>query len=210
MQRTFKYRAYANKQTIENAECWLDHCRRLYNTALEQRIVGYQQYKKSITCYQQINELPELKKVFPEYKGIVAQTLCNVIQRLDKTYGHFIKEGKGYPRFKGKDEYNSFVLQQTGNGWKLDGHNLYISRVGRFKLQLSRPIEGNIKQVIIKRMPTGKWFTCFVCDNVLEKESPKVNKAIGIDVGLRTFCADSDGNLVGNQHIFDKSRRLLR
>lgn len=210
MQRAFKYRAYINKQTEAKANLCLERCRILYNIALEQRIVAYREQKKSVTCYQQINELTEFKKAMPEYKEIVAQILCKVMQRLDHTYGHFIKEGKGYPRFKSKDNYNSFILGQVGNGWKLVGKYLYVSRVGLFKLKLHRPIEGDIKDVIIKRMPTGKWYVCFHCDGVEKKILPKTNKVIGIDVGLRTFCADSDENKIENPRYLKNSLKLLR
>jgi hypothetical protein len=46
-------------------------------------------------------------------------------------------------------------------GWKLEGRNLYIKGIGRFKLFLSCPIEGDIKTVTIIRRPTGKWFVSF-------------------------------------------------
>lgn len=209
MQRTFKYRAYANKQTIANAEHWLELCRYLYNAALEQRIISYRQTKKSISCFRQINQIKELRQALPEYKGVLAQVLCNVIQRLDFTVGRFI-DGNGFPRFKGKDRYNSFTLGQVGNGWKLEDNYLIVSRIGKFKLKLHRPIQGTIKNIIVKRKPTGKWYICFNCDDVPEQILPPSDKPVGIDVGIKSFCVDSDGNRFDNQRLFINSYKQLR
>ncbi|MBU0778269.1 helix-turn-helix domain-containing protein, partial [Patescibacteria group bacterium] len=147
MKKTYKYRIYANREALAKADTWLFLCRRLYNTALEQRITIYQQNKGSISCYSQINQLPDLKAYFPEYREVGSQVLQDVLERLDKAYQNFFRRVKngngkaGFPRFKGRDRYNSFTLKQTG--WKLDGRYLSIRNVGRFKLKLSRQIVGD-------------------------------------------------------------------
>lgn len=71
MRKTYKYRLLGNKAIFQKADYWLDLCRRLYNTALEQRITIYRQNHGSISCYSQQNQLPELKVAFPEYQEVV-------------------------------------------------------------------------------------------------------------------------------------------
>ncbi len=149
MRKTFRYKAVLNKETERNANEWLYLCRTLYNLALEQRISFYKQRKRSLSCFDQTRQLPEFKKAFPEFKQVGSQCLQGVLERLDRAYQHFFRRVKsgiekpGFPRFKGKDFYNSFILKQCG--WKIEGRNLYIKNVGRFKLFLSRPIGGDIK-----------------------------------------------------------------
>ena len=214
MRKTFKYRLLGNKQTFAKADEWLLLCQRLYNVALEQRISIYRQGRETISCYSQINQLPELRDEFPEYAGVGSQVLQDVIERLDKAYKAFFRRVKngggkaGFPRFRGRDRYDSFTLKQSG--WKLDGRYLTIRNIGRFKLRLSRPIEGNIKTVTIRRESTGKWYVCFSCDNVPEKRLPKSDKAVGIDVGIKSFLVDSEGHKVDNPTYFRKSEKILR
>ena len=207
MRKSFVYRANINKVTEANANTWLYLCRTLYNLALEQRIGVYKQRKKGLSCYDQMYQLPEFKKTFPEFKQVGAQCLQDVLQRLDKAYQNFFRTKQGFPKFKGRDFYNSFTLKQTG--WKLEGRNLYIANVGRFKLFLSRPIEGNIKTVTVKKHHY-KWFVSFSCDNVPEKPLPKTNKTIGIDVGITSLVADSEGNAIDNPKFFVNTQRKLR
>lgn len=213
MRKTYKYRIYANKQTLEKAENWLYLCRQLYNVALEQRITAYKQNRKQLSEYGQCYDIKGVKTI-TEYKDVNAQCLQEVLGRLDKAYKAFFrrvksKQGKvGFPRFKGGNRYNSFTLKQSG--YKLDGKYLSIRNVGKFKLRLSRAIEGNIKTVTIHRVPTGKWYACFSCDNVPEQRLPNSDKAIGIDVGIKSFSVDSEGLVTDNPKYLRQAESILR
>ena len=212
MKKTYKYRLLGNKQTFVNADNWLLLCQRLYNTALEQRITIYRQRKETISCYSQINQLPEVRAEFPEYQAVGSQVLQDVIERLDRAYKAFFRrvkrgDGKaGFPRFRNRDRYDSFTLKQTG--WKLDGKYLTIRNVGRFKLRLSRPIEGEIKTVSIRRK-VGKWYVCFSCDKVPEKKLEPSVKDVGIDVGIKSFSMDSEAHREFNPAYFRHAEKQL-
>lgn len=214
MRKTFLYEARINRKTAENVGQWLETCRTLYNLALDQRISVYRDYQKTLSGYDQANELPELKAAFPEFKAVDAQVLQDVLERLDEAYKAFFRRLKqknnkaGFPRFKGYSRYDSFTLKQ--HSWKLEGRYLTIARVGRFKLFLSRPIDGDIKTITVRRAPGGKWLVAFSCDNVPEKKLPASDKEVGIDVGIRCFCVDSDGGILENPAFFRKSEKLLR
>jgi putative transposase len=213
MKKTYKYRLLGNKQTFIKAGEWLLLCQRLYNVALEQRISIYRQWKETISCYSQINQLPELRAEFPEYADVGSQVLQDVIERLDKAYKSFFRRVKsskgkaGFPRFRSRDRYDSFTLKQTG--WKLDGKYLSIRNVGIFKLRLSRPIEGDIKTVSVRRQ-SDKWYVCFSCDKVPERKLEPSDKSVGIDVGIKTLCVDSDNNQVESPKYFRKAEKQLR
>lgn len=213
MRKTYLYKAKINKQTEANCNQWLELCRNLYNQALEQRIKAYKEKGESISAYAQMSQLSVLRKSSAEFKAVGSQVLQDVIQRLDKAYKAFfqrVNQGNckaGYPRFKSKNRYDSFTLKQTG--WKLEGRYLYVKNVGRFKLFLSRQIEGNIKTITIRRSSTNKWFISFSCDNTPVKTVPKTKAEIGIDVGIKHFLVDSQGNSVDNPKYFRQSEKLL-
>ena len=213
MKRPYKYRAHANQETLEHANQWLETCRHLYNWGLGQRITAYKEYGLTLSGYDQINELPDLKKAHPEYALVGSQALQNVIERLDKAYKAFFRRVKngdkaGFPRFRGKGWYDSFTLKQAG--WRLEGKHLHISKVGVFKLHLSRPIEGDIKTVTMRRSATGYWYVCFSCDDVPEKKLPESGRTVGLDVGIKAFCVDSEGNKTDNPLFLKESLSQLR
>lgn len=214
MIKTFKYRLYSNQSTFTKSEEWLDLCRFLYNCALVQRISAYKDSGKLVSYYDQQNELPDIKEYLPEYKDVGAQTLQDVLRKLDKSYKAFFRRVKKggerawFPRFKGRNRFDSFTLTQ--NNWKLDGKYLSITKLGKFKLKLSRPIQGKIKFITIKRSPTNKWYACFSCDNVPEKKLPKSDKVIGLDVGIKSYLTDSEGNKIENPKFMKYKLRELR
>ena len=201
MRKTFLYEARVNYKTT-NANQWLETRRTLYNTALDQSISIYRQDRKTISVYDQTNQLPELKAAYPEFKSVGSQVLQDVLERLDKAYKSFFRRVK----LKGQGQkagFPSFTLKQAV--WKLAGRYLTIARVGRFKLFLSRPIEGDIKTITVRRTPSGKWLVAFSSDNVPEKKLPTSDREVGIDVGIKSFCVYSDGGIVKSPAYFKKS-----
>jgi len=213
MKKTFKYRIYPDKKTCQKANQTLELCRILYNLCLEQRKFVWENHHKSISCYDQIKELPSLKKAFPEFKQVPSQTLQEVIERVNKAYQSFfrrIKEGEkpGYPRFKSSNRYHSFTLKQAG--WQLVDSKLKIKKIGDFKIVLHRPYEGNIKTITIKRTLTNKWFALVSCDNISPKILPKTGKAIGIDVGCESFLTTSNGEKVNNPRWLKNSENRIK
>ena len=213
MKKTFLYRAKISRQTEANTLAWLETCRQLYNLALEHRITVWKNYRRSVTGYDQAVELPALKKAFPEFQAVGSQCLQDVLERLNRAYRAFFRRVKasekpGFPRFKSRTRYDSFTLKQAG--WKLEGRELMIRNVGRFRLFLSRPVEGEIKTVTVRHTSTGKWYVSFSCDQVPERRLTPTGREVGIDVGIKAFCVDSDGGGVESPEFLRESEKLLR
>ncbi|GAH63318.1 unnamed protein product, partial [marine sediment metagenome] len=85
---------------------------------------------------------------------------------------------------------------------------LKVQGVGIIKLKMHRPIAGQIKTLTLKR-EADKWYACFsvVFNDAFPVPSPE---AIGIDVGLYSFAALSDGQLVANPHHLKTGLAQLR
>lgn len=214
MRKSFKYKIIPLGNAEEKAFKTLDLCRFLYNCALEERILAYRD-SKSLSYYDQQNELPDLKEAFPEYKEVGAHVLQNVLKRLDTVYQNFfrrVKTGKGkagFPRFKGRNWFRSFTFPDN-SGWKVKKNRLVLSKVGEFKIRLHRPIEGTIKTVTIAYRSTGEWFVIFSCDGIESKPLSKTGKSVGIDLGISSFAVDSDGAIMDAPKFFRAQEKYLR
>ena len=108
----------------------------------------------------------------PEYAEVNSQVLQDVVQRVDRAFQAFFRRVKagetpGYPRFHGRDRYNSFTYPQVGEhgGARLDNGFLVLSKIGRIAVRWSRPLEGTPKTVTISREADG-WYVCFSCAEV--------------------------------------------
>jgi putative transposase len=168
-----------------------------------------------MTCYNQIKQLPELRKEYIEYKNIGSQVLQDVVQRLDRAFYRFLtkvngnKERVGYPRYKSRNRYNSFTLKQK-SGWVLEGKYLTIRNIGKFKVRISRLIQGDIKTLTVRKYSSGKWYVCFSCDNVPENKLANSDRVVGIDVGVKSFVVDTEGNNVANPRYLLRARKILK
>jgi len=211
--RTYKYRIYPTKsqETLLNQQ--LEICRWVYNKTLSVRKDAWEQEGRSIGMYDTFNMLPEWKKVEPKFKLVHSQVLQNVQTRVELAYKAFFRRVKageepGYPRFKGRGWYDSMCYPQYGNGAKLTGNQLNLSKIGSVKVKLHRELCGTPKTVCVRRGAAGKWFVTFACDCV-DIALPDEVKAVGVDVGLASFATLSDGSKIANPRFFRKSATKL-
>jgi hypothetical protein len=80
--------------------------------------------------------------------------------------------------------------------------------VGVIKIKLHRPVAGTIKTVSIKR-EAGRWFVIFSVEGAAQP-LPLSGKTIGIDLGLTSFAALSDGSEIDNPRLYREAQRRLR
>jgi putative transposase len=135
---------------------------------------------------QQKAELPGIKEALPEYGEVNAQVLQEVVQRVDRAFQAFFRRSRegqtsGYPRFHGRDRYNSFTYPQVGEhgGARLDNGFLVLSKLGRIAVRWSRSLEGTPKTVTLSREADG-WYMCFSCADVLTQPLEPTGQETGM------------------------------
>src|SRR3989440_3507211 len=207
--KTFKFRLYPNRPQRDKPTATLDLCRELYNAGLQERIEAWKN-RTPVRCYDQINQLPDIKQVREDVAGVFSQVLQDTLRRLDKTYKTFfgrVKRGQkaGFPRFKGRNRYDSFTYPQSG--FKLNG-KLQLSKIGNIKIKQHRDIEGEIKTLTIRR-EAGCWYACFSVAYEPTRLRANSNN-VGIDVGLEAFATLSDGTRIENHRYYKAAQAKLR
>ena len=158
--KAFKCRLYPTKQQEQLLFNTLQLCRELYNASLEERKEAYRMNKVRITYNQQAKQLPEMKELRPEYNDIHSQVLQDTLRRVEKAMQNFfrrVKQGQipGYPRFKSYHRFDSFTYPQVG--FSIEEKYVNLSKIGKVKVKLHRPLEGKIKTCTIKR-EIDQWY----------------------------------------------------
>lgn len=171
----------------------------LYNRGLEQRKTIYEKEGKSITYFEQNNELITLKREEKTgwLKEIHSQVLQQALKNLDTAFQNFfknVKSGKkpGFPRFKCKGLRDSFRYPQ---GVKIEKDNVYLPKIGWIKFRKSRDIEGSINQTTILR-EGEHWYVAFSTEREVPDPLPapmQEERAVGIDMGLKHFATMASG-----------------
>jgi putative transposase len=222
MIRTYKYRLRPNRTQTTALERLFSQARRLYNAALEQRIVTYQETGKGIRYPAQWAHFRDQRNNHPEEYGMLnATSTQQLLRRLDKAFSAFFRrlkagETPGFPRFKGYHRFKS-IEYRYGDGCKLRERDngqmrFYLQHVGEVKLVYHRPIpEGAvIKHVVVKRS-NGRWYVCLMLKLPEKEQKPiPIGKPIGIDMGLRSLLATSAGELIENPRWLRGSLARLR
>lgn len=209
MQKGIKFRIYPNKeqQTIINQT--LGCCRLVYNKGLAMRNEAYQNGNK-IGYLQTSAMLTELKKqddfVFLKVADSVA--LQQSLRDLDRGFINFFQKRARHPKFKSKhNQHQSYRTINKRDNIRIVGKHIKLPKLGYVKVRQSMEV-GKINNVTIEHTPTGKYFAVL---NVEFEPQPMLNQggSIGIDVGIKKFYSDSNGNTVSNPKYLEKSMRKL-
>lgn len=209
----FKYRLYPTPRQEQTLLFFLRRCRDLYNAGLEQRRAYYQMRHASLSCFEQIKELPDLKHAYPAYQEVPSHVLQDVLRSLDKAFAAFFRrlkhgETPGYPRFKSTSRYHSFTYPDRA-GWKLQEDRLTLAGVGDVKVRMHRPLSGTIKTVAI-RCDVDQWYVTFSCEVEAPKLLPSSNNAVGIDLGVMRFATLSTGEIIDNPRHLRKGLKRIK
>lgn len=211
VRKAFQFRLCPTKAQAKLLQAQLDECRWLYNELLFQRKIAYEELDMSLSKYQQLMFLPILKEERPSLKMIHSQVLQNIVDRLDKSFQAFFRrckagEKSGFPRFRGMHRYDSFCYPQSG--FLVLGKEIALSKIGRIRIKMHRPIEGEIKTCTIKKTASGSWNVTLSCEvSTIPLESK--TEAIAIDVGLESFATLSNGEKIANPRFFKKEEKAL-
>jgi putative transposase len=203
-----KFKLYPSRDVENKLFSNLSICSFVYNWCLEHNI-----WNDSV--------LPQLKEVYPDVKKVHSIVLQNVIHQIrDNIYALSVlkKKGKKVGRLRHKFRH-SMIFEQTG--FKIDGDMLRLSKIGVIPIVHSRPIEGKIKQIIIKHNKTHNWFAVvvsgtneiddwFAFRKTYQKPSKPIFKAIGIDLNVSNFSTDSDGLVIEHPNNVKRAEKRLR
>jgi putative transposase len=216
MKKTFQFRIYPTKNQEVALNRTLSTCRHLYNDSLAQRkrqsemnelerTFGVCPWGKPewINYYDQANTLSGSKTDFQ--KEVHSQVLQNVLKRVERSFKNFFN-GFGYPRFQGRDRYNSFTFPQAG--FKIEDGKLTLSKIGNIRTILHREIEGKIKTCTIKK-DIDQWYVTFSCEIDIQIIPVEIKTQTGIDVGLNSLLTLSNGQQIESPEFLRESEDKL-
>jgi putative transposase len=239
--KAYKYRIEASKATTEKLQCMLDRARELYNAALTERRDAYEMHVKrspfyyddetrkqltrelTVDYYAQKRDLVDIKESRPEYQEIASHVLQDVVLRVKRTYDRFfdrVKNGEkpGYPRFKGRNQYDSFTYPDHA-GWKLEviresnekkgkgKATLHLSKIGTVKVKLHRSLPDQVKTLTVKR--EGSYFYAIFTCEVEATALPTSYEDVGIDLGVTHFAALSNGAFIDHPRYLRRAEKKL-
>lgn len=207
---------------------WLEHCRRVFNYGLRERKDWIRSRKCAVnacsirseyiipadaprpTYIRQQNALTKYRQTSPELQTVHSQVLQGALRQLDDAFKNMWEKGFGFPRFKKPGRMRSFVFPQLGKN-PVSSDAIKLPIFGWVSAVLHRPIPDGfvIKQARIVKRAVG-WYVMLSLE--MDVSVPDVmphGHAIGIDLGLNTFAATSEGELIARPRFFIDLQREL-
>jgi len=212
---TYRYRLLPTKQQHRSLEAILESQRQLYNAALEERIDAYRKAHVTRSYFDQLKALTEWRRDDPEASALPANVQRATLKRLDEAYKAFFRRVKsggkpGFPRFRGKGRFDSFGFREFRGILLKAGRLRFKAMPGALRVHLHQlmPPEAVIKSCIFRRDLKG-----WVVGLLAEVPTPSLRegaRTVGIDLGITTFAALSDGAMIPTLRAARSAQRRLR
>ncbi len=212
--RAYKFRIYPDATRQAEIDERLILAQQFYNKILEKSIASYKNGKTKVSMAQFNRFVKEIIQEDKRYLKLYSQTRCEIEFRLLKAYQNFfrrVKEGNkkaGFPRFKSRDRYKSITYPQDNGSFSIRKDRLRISRIGTMRIELHRKIEGAIKTLAIKREGRD-YYAVFTTITDIKIPEVKNTNPIGIDLGLDSFVAMSDGTKIEKPKFMRQKRKKI-
>lgn len=209
MQKGIKFRLYPNKEQQNLINRTFGCCRFIYNRGIAMRndafsageIIGYNQTSAMLTALKKTEEFSFLKEV----DSIALQ---QSLRDLDRGFKNFFAKRAKHPQFKSKhNNHHSYRTINQGDNIRIVGKYIKLPKLGYVKIRQSMEV-GHINNATIERTATGKYFVVLNVD-FEPQPLPNNGDCIGIDVGIKEFYTDSNGNVANNPKYLEKSMRKL-
>ena len=131
--------------------------------------------------------------------------LQNSLRNLKKAFTN-MKGGSGYPNYKSKhDHYDSYTTQPTNNNISVDNTYIKLPKLGHVRYRDKKTPRGKICNATISRTPSGRFYAsvCVETDDI--KVLQMTDGRIGIDLGIKDFCAMSNHEKIENPHFLENA-----
>lgn len=191
-----RYRVYPNKEINDKIFRQFGICTEIRNDCLDSGNFN-------------VRILPGLKLEHPKIKEVHSTVLQNMIFQIKdniKALSKLKSKGRRVGRLRHKP-VRSLVYEQTG--YKISGNKLTLSKIGEMPIVISRPVPGEIRQIILKFTRTHKWFVSVISKTSDDPEQRSNERTVGIDMNLVNFSTDSDGKVFEHPHNVKKAGKQL-
>ena len=206
VQLSYRYKIYPTREVEEKLLKVMEIEAKAYNALLD-AVNNARKEGRRITPGDTQSMLKDLKVEGKEL--VYAKALQMVNNQLWYNIG-VLHERKKKGLKVGKLRYKKImkIINYNQSGFKIDEDKLVLSKIGEVKALFHRPLEGEVKGVIIKKSATG-WYAIFQVE--VEKEPlEKTGKVVGIDLGVDKFATTSDGVVIENPKVFDKVEKRIK
>jgi len=192
--KAYKYRLKTNTEQESLFRQQAGCCRFVWNKALAlqkerldggEKVLSYTELCKILTGWKKEEEMVWLAGAQSQ---TLQQTLKFLIQAIKEAFDK--KNPKRFPRFKKKGRHtDSFRYPQ---GFKLDGDQVFLPKIGWVRFIKSQEIQGTPRNVTVSKRG-DHWYVSIQTEREIPEPIHPYATAIGIDMGIARFACEVSG-----------------
>jgi len=212
-EKAYRYRFYPTTEQEELLRRTLGCVRLVYNKALHSRTLRWYAHTERID-YKQTSAMLTLWKKQEDLQflnDVSSVPLQQGLRNLQKAFTNFWAGRAKYPNCKKKRSGGSAEFTRAAFRWK-DGQ-LWLAKCSEpLPIRWSRTIPAKCEPttVTVRLDASGRWFVSLLVEDHTVKALPQVDKAVGVDAGITSLIATSDGEKIANPKHFKRLRYKLR
>jgi len=224
MLKAVKIRLYPNKTQEIYINKLLGCYRFVYNQCLALKKQKYDENKTSLNLkelgdyfHNDLTKNQEYSFLNEHNTKVLKQSIINL---LDAYKLFFQKNGTGFPKFKSrKDNKQScrFPVEAISKCNDYSTGKLTLTTdLKNIKFRCSNECKNylvkhksNIKSATLTKTKSGKYFLSVLVDGDLNKDLPKTNNMVGIDLGIKTFVTTSNNETFENLRLKRTNEKIL-
>ena len=204
IRKAYKYRIYPNASQKEYFARVFGCVRFFYNKSLSDINDIYKETGK----FKNITPA-SYKKEFEFLKEVDSLALCNAQLSRNAAFKAFYRKQNAFPKYKSKKNDQSYTTNNQGSV-KFSSNNRYISipKCSRIRIKKHRDFVGDIKSITVSKTTDEKYYISLLVEENIKGIKLSAH-AIGLDLGLKDFIVDSNGNKYKNHKYLTKSQNKL-
>src|SRR3989475_4714014 len=211
VKRAYKYRFYPTDEQAQNLACTFGCVRFVYNWALSRRKRAYFDQGVKLSTKDLSAAITALKKEEGTawLKKVSSVPLQQALRHLDTAYTNFFEGRTEYPTYKKKHHAQSATY--TDNAFTLHGNKLTLAKQKEpLHIVWSRtlPEGAQPSSVTVSKDKSGRYFVSILLEEGIGT-LPLTSKAVGIDLGLKSFLITSDGETIANSKYYARDEKKL-
>ena len=146
-------------------------------------------------------QLKAIRNARPDMAAWSFSSQQATLRRLNRAFAGFFRrvragETPGYPRFKSAHRFDSVEWPKDGDGcrWQPETRRVYLQGIGHVKVTVHRQVQGRVKTIQVRR-EGRRWMLVLSCDQVPTRPLEPTQATVGVDLGIASFAATSDGSM---------------
>ena len=210
IRKAYKFRLKTNRETEEKLTRFCGSGRFVWNKSLAMNLERLEK-GQGLLWYNELAFWLRLWKRSEEYgflKECHSQVLQQKLMDLERAFCDGFDKSqplKHLPVFKKKGRGDGIRFPQ---GFRIENRRIFLPKIGWVGFFHSQMVEGRVKNITVTSR-ARKWYASVQVEQELEIGKHPSQGEIGIDAGIKSFAAFSDGTLVAGVNSFRRHEEGL-